>query len=65
MSALYKFKQGQRVDVVGAGVSPLRPALGKFEIVRLMPEERGIRQYRIRSLLDGHQRMAAESELIG
>jgi hypothetical protein len=31
--------------------------------VRLMPSEHGLRQYRIRSLLDGHERMAVETEL--
>jgi hypothetical protein len=49
----------------GPGVSPIRPALGKFEVVRLMPEERDIKQYRIRSLLDGQEWMALEGELIG
>jgi hypothetical protein len=28
-----------------------------------MPIEHGIRQYRIRSLRDGHERMAVEGEL--
>jgi hypothetical protein len=30
-----------------------------------MPTENGINQYRIRSLLDGHERMVQEVELIG
>jgi hypothetical protein len=35
----------------------------RFEIVRLLPSERGMYQYRIRSLEDGHERVALESEL--
>jgi hypothetical protein len=57
----YKFKLGQSVELV-AGETRLKP-LGRFEIVRLMPSEHGLRQYRIRSLLDGHERMAVETEL--
>jgi hypothetical protein len=38
--------------------------IGEFEVVRLMPSERGINQYRIRSLVDGHEWMVTEGELI-
>ena len=62
MSKLHQFKLGQHVDLISADRSPLR-TLGKFEIVRLMPSEHGMSQYRIRSLLDGHERMATEVEL--
>jgi hypothetical protein len=34
-----------------------------FEIVRLLPTERGILLYRLKSILDGHERVALESEL--
>lgn len=57
----YKFKLGQAVDLVAAETR-LKP-LGRFEIVRLMPSEHGFRQYRIRSLTDGHERMVTEAEL--
>jgi hypothetical protein len=57
----HKFKLGQAVELVGANVN-LRP-LGRFEVVRLMPTEHGLRQYRIRSLTDGHERMVLEAEL--
>lgn len=57
----YKFKLGQSVELVTGDIRP-KP-LGRFEIVRLMPIEHGIRQYRIRSMLDGHERMAVETEL--
>jgi hypothetical protein len=57
----HKFKIGQSVELVG-GETRLRP-LGRFEIVRVMPTEHGNRQYRIRSLLDGHERVCLEAEL--
>jgi len=56
-----KFAVGQSVELI-AGPHRLSP-LGRFEIVRLMPTEHGLRQYRIRSLIDGHERMALEAEL--
>lgn len=61
MADSYKFKLGQSVELV-AGEVRLKP-LGRFEIIRLMPSEHGQRQYRIRSLTDGHERMAIETEL--
>ena len=61
MIELQKFKLGQSVSF---GASELRPRpLGVFKIIRVMPSERGIRQYRIKSVTDGHERMAMESEL--
>ena len=57
----HKFKLGQAVELVGGSVH-LKP-LGRFEVVRVMPTEHGRHQYRIRSLTDGHERMALEAEL--
>lgn len=45
-----------------AGDHPLR-SLEQFRIVRLLPVEHGIRQYRIKSVKDGHERVVMESEL--
>lgn len=56
-----KFKIGQAVELLRKEQN-LRQ-LGRFEIVRVMPVEHGHRQYRIRSLVDGHERMALEGEL--
>lgn len=57
----HKFKTGQTVTMATnrARVTPK----GRFEIVRLLPSERGNHQYRIRSVLDGHERVVLESEL--
>lgn len=57
----YKFKLGQSVELLRSEMN-LKP-LGMFEVVRLMPTEHGWRQYRIRSLVDGHERVAMEVEL--
>lgn len=57
----HKFKIGRKVAFA---VSDLFKApLGEFEILRALPIERGVAQYRIKSLKDGHQRVAMESDL--
>lgn len=56
-----KFKLGQSVQFVASDLR-LKP-LGFFTVVRVMPIERGIQQYRIKSVLDGHERVISESEL--
>ena len=61
MAQPHQFKLGQAVDLRSREMN-LKPQ-GRFEIVRVMPTEHGQRQYRIRSLLDGHERMVMESEL--
>ena len=37
----------------------------QFEVVRLLPPEKGVFQYRVRSIRDGHERAVFESELVG
>jgi len=58
---LHKFKPGQSVEFV-ASDRRLKP-LGVFKIVRVMPSERGILQYRIKSAMDGHERVVMEGDL--
>jgi hypothetical protein len=57
----HKYKIGQLVEFVGSALYP-KP-LGSFKVVRVMPSERGILQYRVKSNEDGHERMALETEL--
>jgi hypothetical protein len=61
MSA-YKFAVGQTVRF-----SPDRnqegTARGSFKIVRLLPEEANLLQYRVKSQLDGHERVVREDQL--
>jgi len=58
----HKFKPAQTVTYVPTGVGGA-DRNAKFEIVRLLPAEHGVYQYRLRSILDGHERVARESEL--
>ena len=58
---VHKFKIGRTVTFVHSDLR-LTP-LGSFEILQALPIERGIAQYRIKSLKDGHQRVAMESDL--
>ncbi len=57
----HKFNPGQSVEFIASDLRP-KP-LGLFKIVRVMPSEHGIRQYRIKSVMDGHERMVMESDL--
>ena len=61
MSA-HKFAVGQTVRF-----SPDRnqqgAARGAFTVVRLMPEAASILQYRVKSQLDGHERVVREDQL--
>lgn len=56
-----KFKPGQTVRVVLG--SHLAEARGSFKIVRILPTERGVIQYRIRPDTDGHERVVTEGEV--
>ena len=56
---LHKFKVNQSVELVARDLK----SRGRFAIVRLLPTEHGVLQYRIKSLVDGHERVVIESEL--
>jgi hypothetical protein len=58
----HKFRARQTVTYAPAGPGGADRNV-KFEIVRVLPAERGINQYRLKSILDGHERVALESEL--
>ena len=57
----HKYAAGRKVQY-GPSDLHLSPP-GQFEIVRAMPIEHGILQYRVKSLKDGHQRVVMESDL--
>jgi len=40
------------------------PAPGRFKIVQLLPEAGSIFQYRVKSQVDGHERVAREDQLL-
>jgi len=58
----HKFAVGQTVrfspDRYHGGASP-----GSFKIVRLLPEAANVLQYRVKSQLDGHERVVREDQL--
>jgi len=60
---VHKFAVGQSVRF-----SPDRnqgvTVRGSFKIVRLLPEAASILQYRVKSQLDGHERVVGEDQLV-
>ena len=57
----HKYKVGQTVQIVPGGY--LANARGTFTIVCVLPEEHGVYHYRIRSTIDGHERVVTENEV--
>jgi hypothetical protein len=58
---VHRYKAGQTVHLVPSGY--IANARGSFTIVLLLPEEHGICHYRIRSTIDGHERVVTENEV--
>ncbi len=59
---VHKFQIGQTVRVVPSQY--ISNARGDFKIVCVLPEEHGMRQYRVKSISDGHLRVVMESEIV-
>lgn len=59
---IYKFAVGQTVRFSPGAQSPAT-LRGSYKIVRLLPAEANDHQYRIKSTLDGHERVVKESQL--
>ena len=55
-----RFRAGSPVEFVGAR---RHGPVGVFEIVRELPNEGVEPRYRVKSVADGHERVAAEHEL--
>lgn len=60
--AAHRFKTGQSVRIAQSAFHAASGGL--FEIVRLMPQERGINHYRIKASVGGQERVVAEDELV-
>jgi hypothetical protein len=58
----HKFTVGQKVTYALAAMGGTGRN-DKFEVVRLLPEAGGLNHYRIKSVVDGHERVATEFEL--
>jgi hypothetical protein len=58
----HKFRVGERVRFQATGLTSSQT--GIYEVTALMPQERGAGfQYRLKSKVDGHQRVALEDSL--
>jgi hypothetical protein len=58
----HKFRIGQAVEFSpDPGVD--RVSRGRYTIVRLLPLEGNMPQYRLKNTADGHERMARETQL--
>ena len=58
---VHKFQAGQMVKLIPSPY--IRNSQGEFEILRVLPEEHGMHQYRIKSTTDGVVRVVLESEI--
>lgn len=58
----HKFQVGELVHFT-PGRFHVRTALGQYRVVRLLPAEGDENQYRLKSVLDGHERVAQESQI--
>lgn len=63
MAAARKFAVGQIVRFI-PDRRQLSSARGQFKVVRLLPEDATVFQYRVKSQADGHERIVREDQLI-
>ncbi len=59
--ATHKFVVGQTLHF-SPGLSGDRKSRGRYKVVRQLPETGGILQYRIKSEMDGHERVVREDQ---
>jgi hypothetical protein len=60
----HKFHVGQLVEYRPKKGSPVSSARGAYEILKQLPERDSELQYRIKSAVEQHERVAGESELV-
>jgi hypothetical protein len=58
----HKFKVGQTLLFL-PNMFESSARKGSYTVVRLLPAENGVNQYRIKSSLDGHERVVREHQL--
>jgi hypothetical protein len=61
--AAHRYEIGDEVRFTPARFDRSSALAGDYRITRLMPDESGDPQYRIKSVGDAHERTAAESQL--
>ena len=61
----HKFRVGQVVEFLPNRLDPLSRNVprGNYTIERLLPRDTSELQYRVKHMVDGHQRVVAESDL--
>lgn len=59
--ATHKFAVGQTLHF-SPGLSGDRKGRGRYKVVRQLPETDGVFQYRIKSEMDGHERIVREDQ---
>lgn len=59
----HSFRVGQTVDLVPTTV--FRARRGPYAILRLLPNDGLDREYRVKHLVDGHERVVQQSEIFG
>jgi hypothetical protein len=60
--SIHKFAVGQMVDFL-PGPGDANVPRGKYKIQRLQPSETRDPQYRVKNVVDGHERVVSESQL--
>ena len=59
----HRYAVGQTVHLRPTRYDRAATPEGSYRITRLMPEEQGDHQYRIKSVRDAHERVVKESQL--
>ena len=59
---LHSFAVGQSVEYVPGRFDGTAPR-GTYTVVRLLPNDQSDREYRVRNVRDGHERVVRESQI--
>ena len=59
---LHRFRAGQQVELLPGTMDGHLPR-GLFSILRLLPNDQMDREYRVRHVTDGHERVVRESQM--
>ena len=62
--SLHRFAVGQRIEFE-PGKFDGTGARGTYTVVRLLPNDSNDREYRVKNLRDGHERVVRESQIRG
>lgn len=59
---LHRFRAGQQIELVPGTMDGALPR-GLFSILRILPNDQMDREYRVRCVADGHERVVRESQM--